>query len=129
MGQLTNTRSSDGAPDPDVSLKEVCRIKVRHYRNLYLNRPDPIAFIPLAVDTTGRMYDELIRLLFLYAHREASALDNELPEESDKFRFLHASCFTNLKGSVGLIMVKTGCGCFDNGESRGRLGLGLPCLS
>ena len=71
-----------------------------------MNRPEPIAFIPLAVDTTGRMYDEFIRSLFLHAHREASALANELPEESDQFRFLHASCFTNLKGEVGLIMAK-----------------------
>ena len=73
---------------------------------VYLNHPDPIAFIPLAVDTTGRLYDEFIRLLFLYAHREASALANELPEESDKFRFLRASCFANLKGAVGLILAK-----------------------
>ena len=71
MVQLTNTRRSDGAPDPDAAFKEVARIKIRHYRNLYLNHPDPIAFIPLAVDATGRMYDEFIRLLF-YAHREAS---------------------------------------------------------
>jgi hypothetical protein len=106
MGQLTNTRRSVGAPDPDGSLKEVARIKIRHYWNVYLNRPDPIAFIPLAVDTTGRLYDEFIRLLFLYAHREASALANELPEESDKFRFLRASCFANLKGAVGLILAK-----------------------
>ena len=106
MGQLTNTRRSDGAPDPDEAFKEVVSIKMRNYRNLYLNRPDPIAFIPLAVDTTGRMYDEFIRLLFLHTHREASALDNELPEESDQFRFLRASCFANLKGVVGLIMTK-----------------------
>ena len=52
------------------------------------------------------MYDEFIRLLFLHGHREASALDNELPEESDTFRLLRASCFANLKGVVGLIMVK-----------------------
>ena len=82
------------------------RIKIRHYRNLYLNHSDPIAFIPLTVDTTGRMYDEFIRLLFLHAHREASTLANELSEESDQFRFLHSSCFNNLKGVVGLIMVK-----------------------
>jgi hypothetical protein len=63
MGQLTNTRRSDGAPDPDEAFKEVTRIKIRHY-------PDPIAFLPLAVDTTGRMYDEFIRLLFLHGHRE-----------------------------------------------------------
>ena len=47
MGQLTNTRRSDGAPDLDAAFKEVVRIKIRHYRNLYLNHPDPIAFIPL----------------------------------------------------------------------------------
>ena len=106
MGQLTNTRRSDGAPDLDTVFKEVTRIKIRHYQNLYLNRLDPIAFIPLAVDTTGRMYDEFIRLLFLHTHREESVLVNELPEESDQFRFLRASCFTNLKGAVGLIMAK-----------------------
>ena len=109
MGQLTNTRRSDGAPDPDGSLKAAVRIKIRHYRNLCLNRPDPIAFIPLVVDTvtTGRLYDDFVRLLFLDAHREASALDNELPEESDQFRFLRAVCFANLKGVVVLIMAKT----------------------
>ena len=101
-----NSRHSDGAPDPDGTLKEVVRIKIRHYRNVYLNRPDPITFIPSVVDTTGHLYDDFIRLLFLYAHREASALANELPEESDQFRFLRASCFANLKGTVGLIMTK-----------------------
>ncbi len=53
MGLLTNTRSSDGAPDPDGAIKAAARIKIRHYLNLYLNRPDPIVFIPMAVDTTG----------------------------------------------------------------------------
>ena len=46
MGQLTHTRRSDGAPDPDGALKEAARIKIRHYWNVYLNRPDPIAFVP-----------------------------------------------------------------------------------
>ena len=61
-----------------------------HYRQLYLNRPDPIAFIPVVVDTSGRIYDDFSRLLFLHTHREASTLPNELLEESDQFRFLHA---------------------------------------
>ncbi len=69
-----------------------------------MNHPDPIAFIPVVVDTTGHQYDEFIRLLFLHAHREVSALDNELSEESDQFRFLRASCFANLKVAVGLII-------------------------
>ena len=53
MTQLTNTRCSDGAPERDGTLKEVARIKIRHYRNVYLNHPDPIDFIPLTLDTTG----------------------------------------------------------------------------
>ena len=85
MGELTNTRRSDGAPDPDGALKAAVRIKIRHYRNLYLNRPDPIAFIPLTVDTTGRLYDDFVRLLFLNDHREESGLTNELLEESNQF--------------------------------------------
>ena len=59
------------------------------------------------MDTTGRLYDDFIRILFLHDHREVSVLVNELTEESDQFRFLGASCFANLKGTVGLIMGKT----------------------
>jgi hypothetical protein len=44
--------------------------------------------------------------LMEHAHREASALANELPEESEQFRFLRAACFANIKGSVGLILTK-----------------------
>ena len=65
IGQLTHTRRSDGAPDPDGTLKEVVRIKIRHYRNINLNRSDPIADLPLAVDTSGRLYDAFIRLLLI----------------------------------------------------------------
>jgi len=59
IGQLTHTRRSDGAPDPDGALKEATRIKIRHYRNIYLNRPDPITYLPLAVETSFRLYDDL----------------------------------------------------------------------
>ena len=77
-----------------------------HYRQLYINHPEPIAFMPVAVDTAGRIYDDFSRLLFLHVHREASVLANELPEESEQFRFLRAACFANIKGSVGLILAK-----------------------
>ena len=80
--------------------------KLLYYRQLYINRPDPIAFMPVAVDTSGRVYDDFSRLLFLHAHREASALSNEIPEESEQFRFLRAACYANIKGSVGLILAK-----------------------
>ena len=62
--------------------------------------------MPVAVDTSGRIYDDFLRLLFLHAHREASALANDIPEESGQFRFLRAGCFVNIKGSVELILAK-----------------------
>lgn len=49
------------------------------------------------------MYDDFIRLIFLHTNLESSVLSNELPEESDQFRFLRVVCFANLKGVVGLI--------------------------
>ena len=60
----------------------------------------------LSGNTSGRLYDDFIHLLFLHAHREASALANELPEEADQFRFLRAACLANRKGSGGLILAK-----------------------
>ena len=35
IGQLTTTRRSDGAPEPDGPLKELARAKIIHYRNVY----------------------------------------------------------------------------------------------
>ncbi len=127
-GQLTNIRRSDGAPEPDGALKVVVRKKMNHYRQLYLDRPEVCVFYchlkkllvgqvpriynlpslnPSAVDTSGRIYDDFLRLLFLHAHREALALANDIPEESGHFRFLRAACLANIKGSVGLILAKT----------------------
>ena len=106
-GQLTNTSRSDGAPEPDGSIKAVARKKILHYRQVYVDHPDPIAFMPVAVDTSGRIYDDFLRLLFLHAHRESSALANDIPEESDHFPFLRSACLTNIKGSVGLILAKS----------------------
>jgi hypothetical protein len=106
LGQLTQTSRTDGVPEPDGALRTVARAKIHHYRQFYINRPEPIAFIPVAVDTDGRIYEDFSRLLFLHVHREASTLANELPEESEQFRFLRAACFANIKGSVGLILAQ-----------------------
>jgi hypothetical protein len=54
-----------------------------------------------------RVYDDFSRLSFLHAHREASALANEIPEESGQFRFLRTARYANNKGSVGLILAKS----------------------
>jgi hypothetical protein len=60
----------------------------------------------LVVDTSDGIYDDFLRILFFHTHREASALTNELPEESDQFRFLRVACLANLKGSVGLLLAE-----------------------
>jgi hypothetical protein len=62
-----------------LNLMEVVRKKSIHYRQLYIDRPDPIVFIPVVVDTSDRIYDDFLRLLFLHAHREASTLTNDIP--------------------------------------------------
>jgi hypothetical protein len=84
----------------------VVRKKILHYRQLYINRQDPIAFLPSAGDITGRLYDDFSLLLFLFANREDSVLANEILEESDQFRFLRVFSYTNNKGSLGLILTK-----------------------
>jgi hypothetical protein len=89
-----------------LTLWTVTRKRFFHYHQLYINRSNPIAFMPLTVDTSVRIYDDFNRLLFLHAHRETSVLANEIPDESDQFRFLHTTCLVNLKGSVGLILAK-----------------------
>ncbi len=65
------------------SLREVVRKKSLHYHQLYINRPDPIPFLPVVVDTTGRLYDDFSRLLFLHVQREDSVLDNEILRHED----------------------------------------------
>ena len=45
-------------------------------------------------------------MLFFHAHRDASVLTGELPEESVQFRFIRAACLANLKGSIGLMLAK-----------------------
>ncbi len=85
-----------------------------------LGTPDPIVFISITVNTSGRLYDDFIHLLF-HAHRETSPLTNELPgEESNQFRFLRAASLAHLKGSVGLIGVTS---------SVMRVSIPLPLIS
>ena len=58
------------------------------------------------MNTSGRVYDDFVHLLFLHAHHETSTVPGELSEESDQFRFLRASRLANLKGSLRLIFAK-----------------------
>ena len=89
--------SSTCAPQTDGVLNKTVRIKIRYYRQIYTDSPDIIVFLSVVVNTSGRVYDDFTRLLFLHVYREASILSGELPEESAHFRFLRASRLVNLK--------------------------------
>ncbi len=49
IGQMTNISRSDGAPEPDGVLRVVVRKKIIHYHQLYIDRPEPIVFMPVAL--------------------------------------------------------------------------------
>ena len=98
--------SSTGAPQSDGTLNNEVRIKMWYYHQLHVDRSDPIVFLPVTVTTSGRVYDDFVRLFFLHVHREDSILVGELPEESEQFRFLQTSRLANIKDTVGLILVK-----------------------
>jgi hypothetical protein len=59
----------------------------------------PIVFLPVSVKTSGRVYEDFTRLLFLHTYREASILTGELPEESEQFRFFRVTHLSNLKST------------------------------
>jgi hypothetical protein len=96
-GALTQRVSSTGAPQPDGAFNKTIRKKIRHYRQIYADRPDPIVFLSITVSISGRVYEDFTRLHFLHEYRETSILAGELPEESEQFRFLRASHLTNLR--------------------------------
>ncbi len=68
IGQLTLIRRSEGVPEPDGTLQTVVRDKIWIYRQIYLSRPDPIAFMTVTVDTLGSIYDDFSHVLFLHVN-------------------------------------------------------------
>ena len=93
-GALTHRVSCTGALQPDGALNNTTRIKIRHYRQLYVDNPDPIVFLSVVVITSSHVYDDCVRLLFLNVHREASILAGQLPEEFEycSHRFVYNVC-------------------------------------
>ena len=43
--------------------------------------------IPVVVNTSGRIYEDFLRLIFFHTNRESSCFSGELVEVSDQFRF------------------------------------------
>jgi hypothetical protein len=83
-GILSHRVSSTGAPQSDGDLNKTDRIKIRFYRQIYVDRTGPIVFLSVVVITSGRVYEDFTRLLFLHTHREPSILTTGR-EESEQF--------------------------------------------
>ena len=97
-GALTNRLSSTGAPQPDGALNTAARKKIRHYRQIYTDRrPDPIVFLPVSVSTSGRVYDDFTRLLFLHTYRETSVLSGEFLWNLNSFVFCERGAWPILR--------------------------------
>jgi hypothetical protein len=63
-GTLTQRVSSTGTPQPDGVLRNVVIKKIRHYRQLYEDQTDPVIFLTVTMYTSGRLYDDFVRLFF-----------------------------------------------------------------
>ena len=67
--------------------------------------------MPAVATTTGRLHCELVRILFLQAHREtdgffaASGVEHA-QHNQDQFRFRRAAFYSQLKSKVGNILAK-----------------------
>jgi hypothetical protein len=68
-GALTHRVSSTGVPQTDGALNKAVRMKIRHYRQIYVDSPDSVVFLPIAVRTSGDVYEDFTRLLFLHSNR------------------------------------------------------------
>ena len=60
------------AGNPDKDLDEKAARKIAKYRELYRDHRRQLDFLPAIASTSGRIHCELLRLLFLHAHRETT---------------------------------------------------------
>ena len=65
-GTLTHRVSSTGTPQSDGALKNASSKKIHHYRQLYVDKTDPVIFLFVVVNTSGHIYQDFVRLLFLH---------------------------------------------------------------
>jgi hypothetical protein len=92
--------------DLDGLMRVAAQRKTNAYRQTYADN-QKISFLPAIMSTSNRMHGELLRLLFLQAHRETEAHFTAagLPSQrnqSESFRFKRAAFYQGLKSKVGL---------------------------
>ena len=106
-GALTHRVFSTGSPQSDGDLNNETSKKIHYYHQFYVDNPDPVIFLTVSVKTSGHIYEDFVRPLFLNTYREVSILTGELPEESDQFRFLRDVCLTTHESYFSIRFVYT----------------------
>jgi hypothetical protein len=96
--------------DLEASLRVAAQRKINSYRQQYADNQN-ISFLPAIVSTSTRMHGEVLRLLFLQAHRETEAHFNapgmsSQRNQSDSFCFKRAAFYQSMKSKVGLAAAK-----------------------
>jgi hypothetical protein len=82
QGQLRN-------PDnPDQILESAAADKIRNYRDPY-QRNRQVAFLPACMSTSGRIYGELLPLLFFLSNKQADDYFEVLGYQAHKEEFCH----------------------------------------
>jgi len=99
--------------DIDRSINEDTADKIRKYRTDYfrLHPPSAVAFLTAIASTSGRLYSEFIRLLFLQTHRETDRFFADSGVQLAQstrglFHFRRAAFSVMLKARVGKILAK-----------------------
>ena len=102
-GHLTHPNSLD------QPLETAARAKITKHQAAYSNN-NSTSFLPGVASTSGRLHCELLRLLFLQAHRETEEYCRlfGVPAQTnqDSFRYKRAAFYSGIKGKVGLIFAK-----------------------
>jgi hypothetical protein len=92
----------------DQSLNDTAADKIRKYRSDYNNNPpNTVPFMSAMGSTSGRLYSEFVRLLFLQVHRETDrffAASGVQLVQTDRgmFHYRRAAFSAQLKSKVGL---------------------------
>ena len=112
-GRSTSNPHTNGHlthPDSlDRPLEIAARAKITKHQAAYSNN-NSTSFMPGVASTSGRLHRELLRLLFLQAHRETEEYCRlfGVPAQTnqDSFRYKRAAFYSGIKGKVGLIFAK-----------------------
>ena len=97
--------------NPDKDLDEKAASKIAKYRELYRDHRRQLDFLPAIASTSRRIHSELLRLLFLHAHREMTRFfeifdDGHAQPYTPRFTYRRAAFFNTLKSKTGLMVAR-----------------------